>query len=160
MSSGKTLAPGAPQGAGCVTGQMATQQLKLWTLAISQLVKEKGSASYQDPSIPNKPLAHLLLYINIVPWTNAQKMQVMTCLVHPDLKRSLKCSWLPVETTRLIKQGLAPKQLSKFRFYKCICTCRTCTHTTTGCSSLPRKYLLKSCIYYTHCSPIKGFRSH
>lgn len=82
------------------------------------------------------------------------------CPVHPDLKRCLKCSWLPVETTSLIKEGLALKQLSKFHFCKCICTSRTCTHITAGCSSLPRKYLLKSCVYYTHYSPIRGLRSH
>lgn len=83
-----------------------------------------------------------------------------TCPVHPDLKRCLKCSWLLVETTSLIKPGLALKQLSKFHFCKCICTSRTCTHITADCSSLPRKYLLQSCIYYTHCSTIKGLRSH
>lgn len=80
--------------------------------------------------------------------------------VHPDLERCLKCSQLPGETTSLTKQGLAVNQLSKFYFFKSICTSRTCTHMTTGCSSLPNKHLLKSCIYYTHCNPIKGLRSH
>lgn len=82
-----------------------------------------------------------------------------TCPIHPDLERCLKCSQLPGETTSLTKQGLALNQLSKFHFFKSICTSKTCTHLTTGCSSLPNKHLLKSCIYCTHCNPIKGLRS-
>jgi len=77
------LAHRASEGAGLCHWPDDHAELKLCTVVVGQLVKGQGSASYRALSIrlPNKPLGHLLPYVNIVPWMNPQKTQAMTRLL-------------------------------------------------------------------------------
>lgn len=163
ISSKKTLAHGASQGEELChwpDGHTAAQTLcaGIWPGGERKRLSQLLNSLHPSPKQATHTSA--VIHKHHALGKSTKDTSDDTCPVHRDLEWCLKCSQLPSETTSLTEQGLALNQLSKFHFFKSICTSRTCTHITTCCSSLPNKHLLKSCVYYTHYNPIKGLRSH